>query len=124
MECSFNRNCWRCNSGATGRKQCAEGSGVKVIAMLQDRPPEPHVTRVGSVFLLYAIYKAQPSLRRVRIYVPLHLLRGLTWMCQQSIEAAHVLKALWKEDAFVVGAVRRPISGSREAREAGRAVKT
>ena len=45
-------------------------------------------------------------------------------MCQQSIEAAHVLKALWKEDALVVGAVRRPISGSREAREAGRAVKT
>lgn len=75
--------------------------------------------RVGSIFMLYALFHAQPRSHIVRIYVPLHLLRGLTWMATQSQEAAAVLRKLHDESALVIGSVRRPISGTKEARLAG-----
>ena len=87
------------------------------------RDVDATVVRIGSIFLLYALYHAQPACQLVRIYLPLHLLRGLTWMAGQSAEADAVLRQLVAENAFVIGAVRRPISGSREALLAGRGTK-
>lgn len=91
--------------------------------MLAEREPDPDVVRMGSIYMLYALYHAQPKSHLVRIYVPLHLLRGLTWMAGQSLDAAMVLKQLMAESGFAVGAVRRPISGTKEARLAGHPVK-
>ena len=86
--------------------------------------PDPHIVRVGCIYALCALYYAQPKDFLVRIYVPLHLLRGLTWMASQSAGAAAALKKLHADKAFVVGAVRRPISGTREAKIAQQSAKS
>ena len=83
------------------------------------REPNPHVVRVASIYMLYALYHTQPKSHLVRIYIPLHLLRGLTWMASQSSDAALILKRLLADSALAIGAVRRPISGTKEARLAG-----
>ena len=80
--------------------------------------------RIGAIFLLYSLYVAQPPSHTVRIYVPLHLLPGLTWMVGEATEATAILKSLVANNAFVVGAVRRPISATKEARMAGRTAKS
>ena len=46
------------------------------------RPPDPTVVRIGSIYLLYALYAAQPPTHNIRIYVPLSLLRSLAWACR------------------------------------------
>lgn len=84
-----------------------------------ERPIDSHVVRVGSMYMLYALYHTQPKSHLIRVYVPLHLMRGLTWMAGQSADVALMLKKLHSESALVLGAVRRPISGTKEARLAG-----
>lgn len=92
--------------------------------MAEPREPVPEVVRIGSVFLLYALFYAQTGEPRVYIYLPLQLLRGLTWMAGRSVEADACLRKLVEDNAFVVGAVRRPISGTLIARQAGMSVRT
>lgn len=87
------------------------------------RPVDDYVVRIGSVYMLFALYYAQPRSHLVRIYIPLHLMRGLMWMASQSQDVAVIVKKLQRESALVLGAVRWPISGTKEARLAGYPVK-
>jgi hypothetical protein len=92
---------------------------IRHVQAPEDRPPDPQVVRIGSIYMLYALYVVQPPTHTIRIYVPLHLLRGLTWMARQSAEVYTILNRLVAQNAIVLGAVRRPISGTPEARVAG-----
>jgi len=89
----------------------------------EERPPDPQVVQIGSVYLLYALNSAQPPTHNVRVYVPLPLLRALAWVARLSPETHALLGRLVAQDALLVGAVRRPVSGTAEARVAGRATK-
>ena len=81
------------------------------------------MVQIGAVYLLYGLYEAQPPTHNIRIYVPLHLLRQLTWVARLSAEVHALLGRLLARNALLVGAVRRPVSGTAEARVAGHATK-
>lgn len=91
----------------------------QAIAAPPPRSPDPEVVKIGAVFALYALYKAQRTRPIVRIYVPLQLLGCLRELVGRCREADAILRRLAAEDAFLYGAVRRPISGTAAARSAG-----
>lgn len=99
------------------------------------RPPNPQIhsdptgvpfaTKVGSLFTLYCLFEAQPIAPsgKVPIYLPLQLLLQLLPFLKEAQEKSvhdvgQVMMQLMKKNAFVVGAVRRPVRGSKAAEAA------
>ena len=81
----------------------------------------PLETKVGSLFALYCLFESQPG--KVPIYLPLELLLQLPPLLKEAQEKSlhdvgQVMQQLMTKNAFVVGAVRRPVRGSKAAEAA------
>lgn len=81
----------------------------------------PLEIKVGSLFALYCLFESQPG--KVPIYLPLELLLQLPPLLKVAQEKSlhdvgQVMQQLMTKNAFVVGAVRRPVRGSKAAEAA------
>lgn len=105
----------------TAPPQAPSAAPPKPPQIVSDPSGVPFETKIGSLFALYCLFKAQPG--KVPIYLPLELLLQLLHMLKEAQEksvhdAAQVMLQLMKQNAFVVGAVRRPVRGSKAAEAA------
>ena len=105
----------------TAFPQAPSAAPLKPPLIVSDPSGVPFETKIGSLFALYCLFEAQPG--KVPIYLPLELLLQLLRVLRDAQEkamhdVAQVMLQLMKSNAFVVGAVRRPVRGSKAAEAA------